>query len=346
MATPSRIQEGTITIGIAETTATATVATYDAASTILLFTGDGGTFTADRCQVVGRKASSTTVTFTRADSGEIGLSIRFKLIEFDSGVSVQDVDFVGASETATISTVNESQSFVVPSGSANTGTNRGSDDSGRAVISGPTSLQYVLDAGDQDATFQVVDFDGCSIQEVTQLGGTSAASFSDTISAVDESATALFCSSEWNGNGTMGNNDLMWIELSSPTTVDGSRIDSGYPITISYYVVEFSDGPTIERGTGSITGTDTSTNIPVSSGSPDNRSVYFPNASNYPYLNAGDDNSDAYQEVNLLATFSSDTQLTLSRSGGSLDGLVNFSWEVHNWFAGAADSTVFFAANT
>lgn len=347
MVTVSRIQTGTATILVDNITGTATPSSYSAGSSILFFTLEGGGFAGDAGFIRAEKTDSTTFTFERATrADDYTVYINWVLVEFDSGVTVQDVQFTG-NGSQTISSVTESKAFIVSLGCYESGA-RDNSASGRVEITSSTQVTWTADSSGQDSGCQVVEYDDCSVQEVVYTGGVEDQTWNLTVSSVTEGVSALFVTSEWNDNGAVANYELYWMWLSSSTQVDGAR---NYPtpafiMTPMFYLVSFTDNTTVERGLASITGTNTSTTASLSSKAVDERSVYFPNASCYPYM-CGGTSSDANQADTLVkGSFTSTTQLTIERdaAGGSFSGDSDaISWEVINWDLGGMAFNPIFA---
>lgn len=344
MVTVSNIQTGTATVLVNNVTGTATPSSYTAGNSILFFTMEGGGFAADAGFIRAEKTDSTTITFERAArADDYTVDINWVLVEFDTGVSVQDVQFTG-NGNQTISTITESKSFIVSLGMFESGA-RDNSASGRCEITSSTQVTFTADSSGQDSGFQVVQYDDCSVQEVVLTGGRDD-DFQATVSSVTEGSSALFVTSEWNDNGTIANYEMFWMWLSSSTTVDGAKNYSGpsFTVTPMFYLVSFTDNTTVERALATITGTNTTTTATLSNKAVDERSVSFLNASCYPYMCGATSSSAQTGETTIRGGFTSTTQLTMYRDDSTaLTGDSNISWEVINWDLGGMAFNPLFA---
>lgn len=111
------VQRGSVTIGSGSTSVSVTIPTIDPAKSVLMisFTSDSGPDDANSSVCSCRISSPTALTFYRRIQSEQRLLIKWQVIEYASGVSVQrgTLSGTGVSFAAPISSIDTTRSYVV-----------------------------------------------------------------------------------------------------------------------------------------------------------------------------------------------------------------------------------------
>lgn len=260
------IQKGTITIGAAASSNTATITSVDTTKSILIYEGRQPTSTgsANNNRSAARIAltNATTVTATRQNTND-AVTVAFTVIEFASGVnSIQSgtiaIAGAGTSNTATISAVGATAFVLWLGGStAITALNWTSTESS-VELTNSTTVTARCQANEQMTVgYMVVDLDSTIVTAVQQRAVTNtsgSAAFTDTITSLDTTKTLLF----YNGAIVPGTNSTVTsfactVVLTNATTVTVTRVGTNAGSqTINYTAVTFAGTALnggVQRGT-------------------------------------------------------------------------------------------------
>lgn len=159
------VRRGSVTIGSGSTSVSVTIPTIDPAKSVLMisFIADSGVDDADTSVCSCRISSPTGLTFYRRIQSEQQLLIKWQVIEYASGVSVQrgTLSGTGVSFAASLSPVDITKSYVVaynsPSGSNSAHIIKSQVSSS---IASASSLAFTrgIDVGVIDIDWQVVSY--------------------------------------------------------------------------------------------------------------------------------------------------------------------------------------------
>ncbi len=267
MATHSRTQTGSVTLGVGVTSTTATPLSYTAASSIVKISVSHGTDRPNSSWVKVAKTNSTTLTFTRAGSVDEVL-VNWELHEFSSGVIVEDLSLpIALPTTYTISSRDLTKTFVIDTAHG-AGNDFTESDACIVRLNSATELEVVTSGFVHAAReIQVIEYDGCTVQTLTpSLTSTTLILTTATIlNAVDITKTIVF--------GTMTNDSStalsfaagLWrAVLTNTTTVTLERY-TGTSITVAWhlFVVEFTDDTVIQAGQLALSAAETDTTVAI-----------------------------------------------------------------------------------
>lgn len=338
MAVFSNVQSGTATLATGATSTTATITSVDTSKSFVVATMGPTTPSPDVNQftVNAELTNSTTLTFEGNTTGD-AREIRWYVVEFSSGVSVQRSTTVAADFTdtgaqyvanVTISAVDLSKTFVLQNG-AFAGTNFNSDDLIRNELTSTTNLQFSCDdRASPNATpgikWQVVEYTGCTVTAGAVAFSTTDLSKTSTVSIGDTSAAWLMHSYRHAdpGSATTGADYQSIIGVvTNSTTLTFSRADDiGVGIDLYYYLVEFTDGTVVRSGTASFGTAATDVSPSISAVTAANSVVQlagFNNSTGKIDYNA----TNTWNSTFARATALSSTSLTLTRD--TTDSLAN-----------------------
>jgi outer membrane protein assembly factor BamB len=260
-----RLQAGTATMPAGASggpqTVNVPIGAVDPARAVLFFSVRGSSVDPGDGQVRGQITSATNVRFYRANDTSLSdLTIRWSVVEFQAGVSVQrGTAAVADTGTISIAAVDPARSFVLVSCSVvSSDVTYGSDDFFRARLTGATTLEIVHGTtAAKDCDWQVVEHQGASVQRGTgTLGAGALTSGPIAITAVDPARA--FVQVTWRTSGDGSGVNLLRARLTSATTVEVDRAVSGTTIDFAWEVVEFADGTRVQSGVEAFGATETS----------------------------------------------------------------------------------------
>jgi hypothetical protein len=256
------VQYGTVSLPADQSSITDTLSpTVDMSKSFLVF-GISGSFNAPtNGQVTGQITANDTVTFQRdAGAGAPAITIKWYVAEFSSGVSVQrgTKQMPGAASPA--------DDFVTLGQSIDTGktvpiisyrTNGGTYDTGdflRAKITDSTTLWFYQNDADTAAyvEWQVVEF-------------TDATSTTASMTSVDTSKAWLIYTYDQNTGGADIGNKLVRGRITANNELTFDRDNTGSTINLTWYVVEFTDGTTVQHNTEDFTTAQTQQDVTITS---------------------------------------------------------------------------------
>jgi hypothetical protein len=257
------VQFGTVTIAGMATSATVTLPNaIDTTKAFLLFGISENTNTPTRGALSGQISSATTLAFARVNGGGVTLTVKWYVAEFTSGVNVRR----GAADMSAVDTlnvnlgtpVNLASSFPIVSWRAAENTFN-DQDFYRAKLTSTTNLELSAPASFSAATemveWQVVEYTGANVR--TGDVSFTNAQLSRTVvlapAAIPANSLLLYTYSIVNPSGDDAIGDRMVRGLitggGSQLTFDRSTVGAGTTtITLTWYLIEFSDGTTVQQG--------------------------------------------------------------------------------------------------
>ena len=273
------VQTGTATIAAGAASTTATLTSVDTTKTFLVFgtsfdDGPPPNATPSCSHTSGQITNATTLTFAReGTTGCPAITVKWYVAEFLSGVSVQRGSVVNstvASLNVALTAVNIARGFPIVSLRV-TGSNFNCDDFIKAKITTTTNLQ--LSAGctpggvTQNIEWQVVEYTGATAHtgDVSFTAGQS--SRTATISSVVTSQSWLFYNYNTVTQGTTLDigQKLVRGAITNATTLTFDRNNTGEPLDLTWYLVEFGDGTKVQHNSQSFTSAETQKDVTINS---------------------------------------------------------------------------------
>jgi hypothetical protein len=192
--------------------------------------------------------------------------ISYYVAEFQSGVAVQRgaTPLMSATMTATLTAVDLTRSFPIVS-YRNTGTTYGRDDFVRAKITSSTQLtiENTLATTGGVAEWQVVTFDGATVQSGDVTVAAADTMVTAPIQTVDPAKTWLLFSYEFGTTMTSVADLMLRGRVESATQLAFRRTTAGASGTLSWYAVSFENGSTVQRGSSNLADTATTLAVPL-----------------------------------------------------------------------------------
>lgn len=333
------IQKGSITIGAAASSNTATISAVTTANTVLIYDGAqcGQTNQTSGLDAAVRISltNSTTVTATRGGTSS-SVTVNFTVVEFASGVnSVQagTIAIVGAatSNTATISAVG-ANAFVMWLGSSTATANVDTGDlQGSVTLTNTTTVTARCEANVAlTIGYMVADLDSTivnTVQARAVVHADTSSTKTDTITSVTPGNTLLFYNGLDDIGGHAAANGAYTLALTNGTTVTLAKngtANSGD--TIRYTVVQFASACLnggLQRGTIALSAASSGT-ATISSIDP---SLSFVNWGNWLGANAN------FNVTTPTLTLTNPTTVTAALNSA---GTVTVAYEVIQFASGAA----------
>lgn len=337
------VQTGTATSTGAGTT-TATITSVNTAKAFLLFNASGDQNRPISYEIGGRILNSTTVEFVRvADSGAADMSIRWYVVEYGCGVTVQRGTLTQSATTTnvTISSVGSAgDAFVTFSKTPASGDQTyGDNDPLVAELTSSTNLQFRVTAASASHTiyWQVVAFDDgtkISVQRGSTAGFTTGVTnVNVTIGSVN-TAKSFVLVSETGASGAFNDLGSGYVRgrLTSGTNLSLDRgASSGYAVPeVFWQVVTLNDGSSVQSGSSTLAAGSLSSSTSISTVSLA-RATAFSSSQFGSGLSAGSTTYTASDEGgNANATFGlATTSVSIVRT--SAVGSATFSWFVVSW---------------
>ncbi len=252
-----RKQTGSVTISAAQTSASAAIVSVDLSRSFLVFSSTVNSNQPQHFQVGGEITNATTLNFYR--TGNAGnVTIRWQVFEFESGVYVQHGSTTnvarGAPVNVAINCVDLTKSFVLIS-ARKSGSQLGADDGITANLTTSTNMELMISnagpggANMEEAYWQVIEYQAATVKKLTTTLSAGSTSTTSTISpAITTLSKAFVVSNHW-FNGDVNSNDLPRTELTNVNTVTYTRVGTATDMNFVTYVIEFTDGSTVTRGT-------------------------------------------------------------------------------------------------
>lgn len=254
-------QTGTTTILNGSTSRTVAITTVDMSKSFLVFSSTLDNNSTTNFQIGGEITNATTLTFER--TGNTGtVSISWQVFEFESGVYVQHGSSTnvarGAPVNVAINCIDLEKSFVLIS-ARKSGGQFGADDGVSANLTTSTNLQLMISsngpggANMEEAYWQVIEYQGAIVKKLaTTLSAGSTSTTSTITPAIGTLSKAFVISNHWL-DGDVNSDDLPRTELTNTTTVTYTRVGTTTNMNFVTYVVEFTDGSSVTRGTQNFT---------------------------------------------------------------------------------------------
>ncbi len=273
-STISGVQSGTATIASGSATQTVTITAVDTTKSFLVFSVQMNDNAPECTQISGQITNSTTLTFSRDTAcATSAITVQWYVAEFSSGVSVQrgsrDMSTSGTGvENVSITAVNRRKSFPIIS-MRKAGTAYDNDDFVRARFTADDTLQL----SQQDSAspsgiveWQVVEYDDSFVQRGDVSWGTTDATKTVTVNAVDTAKSWLmFYYNSAGGTAADIGQKLVRGEITNSTTLTFTRANTGQAMDMTWFLVEFNDNTTVQKGAANFTSTDTVKDVTISS---------------------------------------------------------------------------------
>ncbi len=263
-------QAGTTTIPVGSASATATLATAVTTSRAFLVFGLGANADNPRDGLVtGQITNATTLTFQRLGTATT-LTVSWYVAEFVSNVTVQRGTAVVTGTTPVdvpLAAVNTARSFPLVTFRAE-GVNLNENDRVRARITSGTNLQLTHNLANgtnpEIVEWQVVEYLDANVQTNTLAFAAADTSRTATLApAVNPLKSWLILSYECDAAGCPDANNLgaksLRGAITNGTTLTFDRTVTGAneSLLLTWYVVEFTDATTVQRGSAAFTGAPT-----------------------------------------------------------------------------------------
>ncbi len=259
------IQKGTATLGGGSASTAAVITAVDPSRAFLVFSVRENLGDPESGTVTGRLASPTSVVFERI--GTTGtITLEWSVVDFASGVSVQRGTLAMGATTVNvpISAVDLAKSFPIVSMRAG-GTVFSDDDFLRARLTATNNLELsTLNLNANVAEWQVVQYDGASVQSGDLSFGAGDTTRNATVTSVDTSKSWLIYSyrSNYSAMQNIGEK-LLRGTISDSTTLTFDRSVSGTTNDLSWYLVEFTDATAVQHGSAAFGSSDTSKDVTI-----------------------------------------------------------------------------------
>lgn len=258
MAKLKAVQKGVFVLGGSEDTATETIDSVDLTKTILFKGGvsiaDAGA-QPDHTNIMVYLSNDTTITFERQQSSGVEVKISWYVVEFVEGVSVQRGKESFNQELTKTEDLDPgtdlAKSFCLISHNMEGG-KFGADDFCRAQLvetDGDKKIEMAFYSGGPkgNVAWQVVEItDGANIQHGLVDLFAPDDSITENITSVDLDKSFLIFSYTAEGNVAPANGALRGF-LSDSDELTFERNTSGVTARISWYVIEMTDGTTIQQ---------------------------------------------------------------------------------------------------
>ena len=336
-------QRGQVTILGGADNATASLSpAINLSRSILFFTWKGGSNRVNESAVTGTKTSTTLLTFNRdAAPASVTVVIEWVLFEFDDKVDVQDETITTSSfsVTAAINAVELARSFILCNGF------RGGAGSASALdfssVKFNSNVEIQADTGSSPpgniCNYQVVDYIGCAVDEVLHsITGFTGTETLDTFPAVGDIANAMIlCSTELVTSNFRFDTSSFRVDLSADNTArflrNGTQIES---YNFQYFVVEFTDGTSVQAGLHTLAGGDLTDPITINPVTILKSWPFLGNSMNWESCGEIPDVSHKWQEFFLLCELTAVGTFTVSRIASSDPTMM--AWDVVEWSSGIA----------
>lgn len=249
-----RMQTGTITLTNV-LTGRGTIAAVDPTKSFVVATGAVNTANPRTSLYTAQLTDGTTVTATRSLSNATAFNIRYYVLEFSSGVSVQRGlgTLVTTNNNITLSSVGTlANAFVIMTYRNNANGAFSTDDFTRSDLTSTTNLAVQSRGTSATGVFeyQVVTHLNAAVQRGTVEFGTTTASVTAPVSGIDPSRAWLYhnCDSDAGVTARIGQKAVLGIPTDS-STLTFSRDVTGQAMTCNWQVIEFNDNTRVQHGT-------------------------------------------------------------------------------------------------
>ena len=219
--------------------------------------------------VAGELTNGTTLTFSRGGMvGSPAITIKWHVVEFDSGVSVQHISQnANAAQTdVAITAVDLARTFVLAT-YRTSGLIFSANDCLSAELTSTTNLRLSsnLTSTDRHVHAQVITFTGADVQSgsVSFLSGDLS---KEVTLGTPLGAQSLLVFSYTADDGTEANIGQKMIRgvITDSDTLTFDRTNSGVAATVKWFAISFTDGTVVQRGTAAFDADDLQLDVAVS----------------------------------------------------------------------------------
>ena len=329
-STGSVVQSGSVTIPSGSQSAVVMINPVNTTKAFLVFGISFNDANPNFSQVTGQITNATTLTFQRSiGTSSPAVTVKWYVAEFINGVSVQrgSTAMDATTKNIPLTAVDTIRSFPIitcrVSGSSYT-----NDDFVKARLTSSTNLELTINTSNAAGIveWQVIEFADSRVQSGSLSFGTADSLRTVTMSAVDTAKSWLIYTYKSDA-GTTANIGQKLVQglISNGTTLTFDRANVGQAMDLTWYLVEFTDGTTVQQGSQSFGTTETQKNVPISVVDPA-RSLaaggYFMRGGRSSY--AGNDNPGVGW---MTLDLTSSTNLQITR-GVTNNSTANIGWFV------------------
>lgn len=334
------VQRGTATFASGQNTLPIALTSVDTTKTIVW---SGINWGGGRINISDPNASraglqlsgATTLNLQRLGAPAYATVVDWEAIEFQSGVSVQrrDTTFGAATTTVNvpITAVNLSESFVLISLAANTGSQVIDEQwTVRARLTSSTNLELSRNESGiaLNVYWQVVSYTGASVQRRDTTIAAAASSITVPIASVNAATTFLLFTQRADAavNGSESQYQVRG-RITSPTQLTFDRTSTTNSVDISWQVITLNDGSSVQSGSIPIAGTDSVGTATLSS-------VTLSRSASFISVRGGTGAETAdLDATSFVHTISNSTILTVSRRLQGTATAADVSWFVVQFVA-------------
>jgi hypothetical protein len=263
------LQSGTFSIAAGSQSSTVTISPVDMTKSFLVFSIRFNDANPGFSQISGQITDSTTLTFKRfTGTGAPAVIVKWYVTEFISGVSVQRGAAAMPTTTVNVmlSQVDTAKSFAIIS-YRNSGSSYDSNDFVKAKITSQTNLELTTKTLSSSGIveWQVIEFANAQVQTGDVSFSTVDGVRTAAMNSVDTGKSWLIYSYKTD-TGTVANigQKLVRGVITDSNTLTFDRANTGQAMDLTWYLVEFKDGTTVQHGSQSFVATETQKNVPVS----------------------------------------------------------------------------------
>lgn len=329
------VQRGTAAFASGQNTLPVVLTAVDTTRTIVwggINWGGGriGISDANASRVGYQLSNGTTLNLQRLGAPAYATVVEWQAIEFSSGVSVQRRDTVFGAATTTvnvpISAVNLSESFVLVSVAANSGSQVIDEEwTVRAQLTSTTNLELSRNESGiaLDVYWQVVSFTGASVQRGLTTIGAGAGSATAAIASVN-TATTFLLSTQRGAAAVNGSESQYQVRgrITSPTQLTFDRTSVTNSVEIAWEVVTLNDGSSVQSGSLAMAGADSIATATLSS-------VTLSRSASFISVQGGTGAETAdLDATSFTHSISNSTTLTVSRSRQGTATAADVAWFV------------------
>jgi hypothetical protein len=258
-----RIQTNEITIGTTAGGVNDSIAYVNTSASVLFFSIRANDAASGNGQVRCALNATQVTCLRRSATGADTLYIRYYVVEFKNGVSVQrgTTTVSAGNVTTAISSVNTSATFIVTGGQDTSGTTWGGDDFIMTTLQSSTAVNFISGAASYPSEWQAVSFTGAVVQRGYTALASGTGTINATITVVNTSKSFLLFSYNTTP-GTAANMGEKMVRgiITNSTTVQFVRNNTGTDMTVYWEVITLPGAERVQNGTfyfpaGSATGT-------------------------------------------------------------------------------------------
>ncbi|HYS72718.1 MAG TPA: tetratricopeptide repeat protein [Thermoplasmata archaeon] len=267
-----KVQNGAATLAAGDSTVNVTITSVITARSFLLLSARFNSAQPQQSQISGTLLDSTTLRFQRVVStGAPAITIEWYLAEFLSGVSVQRGSETNPGTTVNVplSAVDVTRSFPIVTYRSQGSTYDGNDFI-KSKITNSTNLELSLQvsAGDPLSVveWQVVSYASAKVQTGDIAFATADGSRTATFTAVPTSKAWLMFSYN-SADGTAANIGQKMVRgvVTSGNTLTFDRDLTGQAMTLTWYLVEFTDDTRVQSASAAFSSGTTQVDVSITS---------------------------------------------------------------------------------